>query len=139
MKILSNFPSTTIRNVVQGVVGVAVIQAILAGVGIWFVGIPAAGLWALIIMLLAILQLPPLLILAPLVIYAFTITETTPAVIFLIWSVLVSVSDAFLKPMFLGRGADVPMLAILLGAIGGMMSVWNYWSLCRRSYPYLEL
>jgi len=112
---------TTIRNVVQGVVGVAVIQGILGGIGIWFIGIPAAGLWALIIMLLAILQLPPLLVLGPLVIYAFTITGTTPAIIFLIWSILVSASDALLKPMFLGRGADVPMLAILLGAIGGML------------------
>jgi len=112
---------TTIRNVVQGVVGVAVIQGILGGIGIWFIGIPAAGLWALIIMLLAILQLPPLLVLGPLVIYAFTITGTTPAIIFLIWSILVSASDAFLKPIFLGRGADVPMLAILLGAIGGML------------------
>ena len=112
---------TTIRNVVQGVVGVAVIQAILGGIGIWVIGIPAAGLWALAIMLLAILQLPPLLVLGPLVIYAFTITETTPAVIFMIWGIIVSASDAFLKPIFLGRGADVPMLAILLGAIGGMM------------------
>jgi len=112
---------TTIRNVVQGVVGVAVIQAILAGVGIWAIGIPAAGLWALIVMLLAIMQLPLFLIFTPLVIYGFTITETTPAVIFLIWGVFVSVSDTFLKPMFLGRGADVPMLAILLGAIGGML------------------
>lgn len=112
---------TTIRNVVQGVVGVAVIQAILAGVGIWAIGIPAAGLWALIVMLLAIMQLPLFLIFTPLVIYAFTITETTPAVIFLIWGAFVSVSDTFLKPMFLGRGADVPMLAILLGAIGGML------------------
>ncbi len=111
----------TIRSVVQGVLGVAVIQAILGGVGIWAIGISAAGLWALIILIMAIIQLPPLLVLGPLVIYAFTIAKTTPAVIFLIWSIIVSASDAFLKPMFLGRGVDVPMLAILLGAIGGMM------------------
>jgi predicted PurR-regulated permease PerM len=112
---------TTIRNVVQGVIGVAVIQAILGGIGIWVIGIPGAGLWALIIMFTAIMQLPPLIVLGPLVIYAFTITEITPAVIFLVWSFLVSASDALLKPIFLGRGADVPMLTILLGAIGGMM------------------
>ncbi len=111
----------TIRSVVQGVLGVAVVQSLLGGVGIWAIGIPAAGIWALIILLMAILQLPPLLVLGPLVIYAFTVAETTPAVIFLIWSILVSVSDAVLKPLLLGRGVDVPMLAILLGAIGGMM------------------
>ncbi len=110
-----------IRSVVQGVLGMAVIQSLLGGIGIWAIGIPAAGLWALIILLLAILQLPPLLILGPLAIYVFTIADTTPAVIFLIWSIIVSMSDAFLKPLLLGRRVDVPMLAILLGAIGGMM------------------
>jgi predicted PurR-regulated permease PerM len=107
--------------VVQGVLGVAIIQSILGGVGIWAIGIPAAGLWALIILLLAIMQLPPLLIMGPLAIYAFSFADTTPAIIFLVWSIIVSASDAFLKPIFLGRGVDVPMLVILLGAIGGMI------------------
>ena len=111
----------TIRSVVQGVLGVAIIQSVAGGLGIMLIGIPAAGLWALVILLLAIMQLPPLLILLPLAIYGFNIADTTPAVIFLIWSILVSASDAFLKPILLGRGVDVPMLAILLGAIGGMM------------------
>jgi len=111
----------TIRSVVQGVLGVAVIQSVAGGLGIMMIGIPAAGLWAIIILLLAIMQLPPLLVLLPLAIYGFNIADTTPAVIFLIWSIIVSASDAFLKPIFLGRGVDVPMLAVLLGAIGGMM------------------
>jgi len=111
----------TIRSVVQGVLGVAIIQSVAGGLGILMIGIPAAGLWAIIILLLAIMQLPPLLILLPLAIYGFNIADTTPAVIFLIWSIIVSASDAFLKPIFLGRGVDVPMLAVLLGAIGGMM------------------
>jgi len=111
----------TIRSVVQGVLGVAVIQSFAGGIGIMLMGIPAAGLWALIILLLAIMQLPPILVLLPLGIYGFSIAGTTPAVIFLIWGIIVSMSDAFLKPIFLGRGVDVPMLAILLGAIGGMM------------------
>jgi len=110
-----------IRSVVQGVLGVAIIQSLMAGIGIWAIGIPAAGLWALIILFLAILQLPPLLVLGPLVVYVFSYANTTPAVLFLVWSVIVSASDAFLKPLLLGRGVDVPMLAILLGAIGGMI------------------
>ena len=48
-------------------------------------------------------------------------TDTTSAVLFLIWSVLVSISDMFLKPLIMGRGVDVPMLVVLLGAIGGMI------------------
>jgi predicted PurR-regulated permease PerM len=67
------------------------------------------------------MQLPPILVLGPVAIYSFTIADITPAIIFTIWSLFVSVSDAFLKPLLLGRGVDVPMLAVLLGAIGGMI------------------
>ena len=52
----------------------------------------------------------------------FSTTGTFGAVLFMIWAILVSVSDTFLKPLFLGRGVRVPMLVILIGAIGGMMS-----------------
>ncbi len=110
-----------IRSVVQGILGIALIQSLLGGIGIWAIGIPAAGFWALIILFFAIIQLPPLLVLGPLAVYSFTITGTTPAVIFTAWSLIVSMSDAFLKPLLLGRGVDVPMLAVLLGAIGGMI------------------
>ncbi|MCK5846978.1 MAG: AI-2E family transporter [Bacteroidales bacterium] len=111
----------TIRSVVQGVLGVALIQAFLAGIGFWAIDMPAAGLWTLMILFAAIMQLPTILIMAPLIIYSFTYAGTTPAVIFTIWALLVGLSDNILKPMLLGRGVDVPMLAILLGAIGGMM------------------
>jgi predicted PurR-regulated permease PerM len=111
----------TIRSVAQGVLGVALIQSILAGIGLLVMGVPYAGVWAGLVLLLAIVQLPPLLILAPIVVYEFSVAETVPAVIFMIWSMVVSVSDGFLKPLFLGRGMDIPMLVILLGAIGGMV------------------
>ncbi len=113
--------TSIIRSVVQGVLGVAAIQSLLGALGIWAIGIPAPGLWALIILFVAILQLPVLLVMGPLAIYVFSVSDTTPAVIFLIWSIVVSASDAFLKPIFLGRGIDIPMLAILIGAIGGMI------------------
>jgi len=117
----TNIAQGTISSVVQGVLGVAIIQAIAAGIGLLLVGMPGAGIWVLLVLMLAIMQLPPAIILIPISIYVFTITETTPAVIFLVWSIIVSISDTFLKPMLLGRGVDVPMLVILLGAIGGMM------------------
>ena len=111
----------TVRSVAVGVLGIAFIQALAAGLGIALVGLPAAGLWALIVLVLAIVQLPPLIVLLPLSIYVFSIESTTVAVIFLAWSTVVSFSDAVLKPLLLGRGVDAPMLAILLGAIGGMI------------------
>ena len=111
----------TIRSVVQGVLMIALIQAVAGGIGMKLIGVPAAGLWALIILMMAIVQLPPLLVLGPVAVYVFTIADTVPAIIFLIYSLIVSVSDTFLKPLFLGRGVDVPMLAVLLGAIGGVI------------------
>jgi predicted PurR-regulated permease PerM len=111
----------TVRSVVQGVLGVALIQAILAGLGMLVVGVPAAGLWALLVLILAVIQLPPILILGPVMVYVFSTADTLPAVFFLIWSILVSASDAILKPLLLGRGVAVPMPVILIGALGGMV------------------
>lgn len=111
----------TIKSVATGVLGVAVIQSLLSGAGLMIAGIPGSGLWAIGVLMLAIAQLPPIIILGPIAAYYFSVADTTSAVIFLIFSIVVSSSDAFLKPMFLGRGMDIPMLVILLGAIGGML------------------
>ena len=111
----------TIRSVVQGVLGIAVIQSIAAGGLFLIFNIPVAGLWALIVLVFAIIQLPPALIMVPIAIYGFSTMSTTYAVIFLVLSIVISAADSFLKPIFLGRGVDVPMLVILLGAIGGMV------------------
>ena len=110
-----------IRSVVQGILGIAIIQSLLSAIGLFAIGIPAAGLWALIVLFLAIVQLPPILILGPIAVYSFTIADTTPAIIFSVYAIIVSVSDAVLKPLLLGRGVNVPMLPVLLGAIGGMI------------------
>ena len=118
---LTDLAGATIRSVVQGVLGVAMIQALASGIGLMLVGVPAAGLWALMVLVLAIIQLPPILILGPVAVYVFSSSSTTVAVMFLIWIIIVSGSDTFLKPMLMGRGVDVPMLVILLGAIGGML------------------
>lgn len=113
--------TATIRGVMQGVIGVAVIQAVLSAIGMLLVGVPAAGLWAGLVMILAIIQLPPIIVLGPIAAWVFTFADTMPAVIFLIWALLVSGCDGFLKPILMGRGVDAPMLVILIGALGGMM------------------
>ena len=117
----ANMASSTVRSVAQGLVGIALIQGVLSAIGLLVMDVPAAGVWVVLVILLAIVQLPPILILGPIAAYVFTTHDTTPAVIFTIYAVLVSLSDGILKPMLLGRGVDVPMLVILLGAIGGMM------------------
>jgi predicted PurR-regulated permease PerM len=117
----TNMSISTIRSVVKGVLGVAVIQALLAAVGLVLMGVPAAGIWAGAVLVVAIIQLPPILVLGPIAFWLFSVADPVPATIFLIYSFLVSFSDAILKPMLLGRGVDTPMLVILIGAIGGAM------------------
>jgi predicted PurR-regulated permease PerM len=111
----------TVRSVAQGVLGVALVQTLLAGAGLLVFDVPGAGLWALLVLILAVVQLPPLLVLGPIIVYVFSVSDTTPAVLFMIWNIFVGISDSFLKPLFLGRGVEIPMLVILLGAIGGLM------------------
>ena len=111
----------TVRSVARGILGVAIIQAILAGLGCLVVGVPGSGLWALLVLILAVVQLPTILILGPIIIYVFYTASTVPAVLFAIWSILVGGCDSFLKPILMGRGVDVPMLVVFIGAIGGFI------------------
>lgn len=112
----------TIRSVSKGVVGVAIIQALLSGIGLVAAGVPAAGIWAAIVLVLAVIQLPPLLVLGPIAVWVFSVSDPVSATIFAVYAFIVSMSDSFLKPMLLGRGMDIPMLVILIGAIGGAIS-----------------
>jgi predicted PurR-regulated permease PerM len=112
----------TIESVAKGVVGVAAIQAALAAAGLAAAKVPGTGLWAFVILILAVAQLPPLLVLLPAILYLVaTDAGTLTIVLFTGWSLLVTVSDAVLKPLLLGRGSDTPMPVILIGAIGGLL------------------
>lgn len=119
---LINMSIATVRSVTKGVVGVAIIQALLAGIGLVVMGVPAAGIWSALVLVLAVVQLPPLLVLAPIAVWVFSVSDPIPATIFAVYAALVSLCDSVLKPLFLGRGMDIPMLVILIGAIGGAIS-----------------
>jgi predicted PurR-regulated permease PerM len=117
----ANLTSATIQSVARGVLGVAVLQALMAGLGFVAAGVPGAGLWALLCLISAIVQIGVGPIVIPTIIWVFATQDTVTAVLFLIWSLLLMVGDNILKPLLLGRGVDVPMLVIFLGAIGGML------------------
>jgi len=112
----------TIRSVATGILGVALIQSLFAGIGFLVVGMPGAGLWALMFLFAAVLQ-AGVLVMIPAVIYVFTIASTTKAIIFLIWCLVVGLMDNVLKPLLLGRGVSVPIAVIFIGAIGGFIAV----------------
>jgi predicted PurR-regulated permease PerM len=111
----------TISNVTKGVLGVALIQSLLTGLGFVLAGIPYAGVWTLLVLVLAILQLPGTIVVIPIVIWMFSAFNPLPAVLWTIYLLLAGASDNVLKPLLLGKGAPVPMLVIFLGVIGGFM------------------
>ncbi|PWA07733.1 AI-2E family transporter [Flavobacterium laiguense] len=112
----------TIRNVVKGFLGVALIQSLMVGAGFFMAGVPFAGIFTIICLILATIQVGVGLIAIPVVIYMFSVTDTTTATILAIWIGITMISDNILKPIFLGRGnPPAPMLVIFLGAIGGFL------------------
>ena len=113
--------TATIRAVAQGVIGIACIQALLLGAGFILVDIPAAGILALLVLLLGVMQIPAVLVSLPTIVYVFYTNDSTPvAVMFAIYAFAAGSVDNILKPLMLGRGVDAPMPVILLGALGGM-------------------
>ena len=118
---LVSLSTATIRAVAQGVIGIACLQALLLGAGFMLVGIPAAGILALLVLLLGVMQIPVSIVSLPAVIYVFATNDsTTVAVMFAVYALVAGSIDNVLKPLMLGRGVDAPMPVILLGALGGM-------------------
>jgi predicted PurR-regulated permease PerM len=119
---IADLVGASVKSVIRGVIGVALIQSLLAGLGMLVVGVPGAGLWALLILILAVMQLPSLLVLLPVIAYVFSAESAVTAVLFAIWSLLVGASDNVLKPLLMGRGSKTPMLVLFLGSLGGFLA-----------------
>ncbi len=111
----------TIRSVTNGVLGVAVIQAVLAAIGFFVMQVPHAGILTAIVLITSIVQVPALVIIVPIILWVFSFAAPVPATIFAVYSMFVALSDNVLKPILLGRGVDLPALIVLIGAIGGMI------------------
>ncbi|HMT28145.1 MAG TPA: AI-2E family transporter [Bacteroidia bacterium] len=111
----------TIRNVAKGIIGVAFVQFAIMGIVFVMADVPFAGIWALLVLILALVQLPATIVAVPVIIYIFSVKETVPAIIWTILILLAGLSDNILKPYLMGKGAPVPMLVIFLGSIGGFV------------------
>ncbi|MCX7550374.1 AI-2E family transporter [Xanthomarina sp. F2636L] len=112
----------TVRNVVKGILFVAIIQAFLCFIGFKLMGIPGPAIFAFIVMLAAIVQIPVTLVVIPTIFMAYSISDSTLiATIFTIYIVVVSLLDNVLKPILLSKGLETPMVLIILGALGGML------------------
>lgn len=119
---LVELSTATIRTVAQGVIGIAFIQMLLVGVGFVLKGVPGAGLLALAVLVLGIIQVPATLITLPVIVYVFASEGASLTTIaFAVYTILAGLADNLLKPLLLGRGVDVPMPVVLIGALGGMV------------------
>jgi len=111
-----------IRAVALGVVVTAMAQTVLAGLGLAVAGVPFAGLLTGIILLLCIAQIGPVVVLVPAVIWLFWSDSTGWGVALLVWTIIVGLMDNFLRPMLIRKGADLPLLLIFAGVIGGLLA-----------------
>jgi predicted PurR-regulated permease PerM len=112
----------TIRAVSRGVIGISVLQALLAGVALAVAGVPGASLLTSAVLILGIIQVGPSVVLIPLMIWSWFAMDTMAAFLFTAWMVPVNLLDNILKPIVMGRGLQTPMLVILIGVIGGTLA-----------------
>jgi predicted PurR-regulated permease PerM len=110
-----------IRSVALGVGVTALVQTLLGGIGLAVAGVPFASLLSAVMLMLCIAQLGPALVLFPAVAWMYWTGQTGWATFLLIWSVVVSALDNVLRPMLIKRGADLPLLLIFAGVIGGLV------------------
>jgi predicted PurR-regulated permease PerM len=112
----------TIRTVAQGVIGIAVVQALLAGIVLKLAGVPHANVLAFAVLVLGIVQVGSTPILIPVIIWVWSVSDVGASILITVLLVLVGISDNALKPLVMGRGLSTPVLVIFIGVIGGTLA-----------------
>ena len=110
-----------IRGVALGIVVTALVQAAIAGIGLAIAGVPYAAILSAAIVLLCIVQIGPMLVLVPAVVWLYWSGDAVWGTVLLVWSVVVGVMDNVLRPILIRRGADLPLPLIFAGVIGGLI------------------
>ncbi|BAK11139.1 UPF0118 inner membrane permease protein YdiK [Pantoea ananatis AJ13355] len=111
-----------VRAVALGVVVTALVQGVLGGIGLAVSGIPYATLLTVLMILCCLVQIGPLLVLVPAIVYLYWSGDTTWGTVLLIWSCVVGTLDNILRPVLIRMGADLPLILILSGVIGGLIA-----------------
>jgi predicted PurR-regulated permease PerM len=119
---VATLSAKAIRGVALGVVVTALVQTLLAGLGLFLAGVPAATLLTAVVLILCIAQVGPILVMIPAAIWLFHGGHTLSGSLFTIWAVPVCIMDNFLRPVLIRKGADLPMLLIITGVIGGLVA-----------------
>jgi predicted PurR-regulated permease PerM len=111
-----------IRGVALGVVVTALVQSVLGGIGLAIAGVPFAGVLTAIMFALCIAQVGPILVLLAATAWAYFSLGVGWGIFLLVWSLVVGLMDNFLRPMLIRRGADLPLLLIFAGVVGGLVA-----------------
>lgn len=112
----------TIRNISRGVLGVALLQSFLGGIGFLVAGVPGAGIFAFASLVLGILQIGPGVLFLPILVWSWMTQETLHALLFTAYMVPIGLLDNVLRPILMTRGLTTPMLVIVIGVIGGTIA-----------------
>jgi predicted PurR-regulated permease PerM len=113
----------TIRGVALGVVVTALAQTVLAGAGLVLAGVPFATILTIVMFLLCIAQIGVVLVLAGADAWLYWTGQSTAGTFLLIWTIIVGGMDNFLRPILIRRGADLPLLLVFAGVIGGLLAL----------------
>jgi predicted PurR-regulated permease PerM len=114
--------SKAIRGVALGVVVTAVMQTALGGIGLAVTGVPVAALLTAVMFILCLAQVGPWLVLIPAVIWVYWKDGVIWGSILLFFSVLAVTLDNFVRPLLIRIGADLPLILIFAGVIGGLIA-----------------
>lgn len=112
----------TVRGVVYGILGTALVQAVMSGVGFAMAGVPGAGVLMLLIFFLSVVPMGPPLIFIPTVLWLFHRGESGWAIFMIVWGLAVCSVDNVIKPWLISRGSAMPFLLILFGVLGGAIA-----------------
>ena len=119
---LLTLAGNTVRGVVYGILGTAIVQGVIAGIGFLIAGVPGAIVLALLTFILAFFPMGPPIIWIPVTILLFNRGQTGWGVFMLIWGLFVSSIDNVVKPWLISKGSDMPFILTFFGVIGGMFA-----------------
>jgi predicted PurR-regulated permease PerM len=119
---LAILSAKAIRGVALGVVVTALVQSVLGGIGLVVAGVPAVAVLTLVMFVLALAQLGVFLVLLPAVLWLYWKGQTVWGTVLLVWMVIVGALDNVMRPILIKKGADLPLLLVFAGVIGGLIA-----------------
>src|SRR5208337_2561015 len=111
-----------VRGVALGVVVTALAQSVFGGIGLAIVRVPLAAVLTAVMFMLAIAQIGPLPVLVPAVVWLYWSNSIGWGTFLLVWTLVVGAMDSFLRPFLIKKGADLPLLLIFAGVVGGLIA-----------------